>query len=698
MERRLADLRDQLEHEKQNREAVEARLQRLQSESEAQAIVVAALEDQLLAARRTQEEMEATSREVAERLDAACQERDRERNRRIQLQRGLEGLDLEAVSAEQLLSERSQLRRQLTETSGRVEQLQQYCDRLTSEKEKAQRLEAQGRSETRGGSALLSARLIEARGQITELEAEKSALLAAKELVNQQLDQLKKQVESVREQVKEERQQALEREGSLEQEVQRLKDEMSEGAFAEMTARQENLENQLREQEVELGARAKAVEQAGRERRRLEDLLQDKQAELEQLERQATKLTEKAEKSDARREEAVRELAHIEAAYRAVQAQLEQRFTKPTEQPKSPTRKGPRPLWAGLAGVVLGVLVLLAAQQLGLIPDQLRFSEALRGTVSEPHAAAEPPPPRLTENTPADTRAVAPSIATTSNPTTLVPPLATSGTLADTRDVEEPYTEPSLEAVPPVSPERQTSVQTALEGTVSDGGPLLVGVPGGVFQMGYSRDTLTPEETPVHQVQIPAFYIGRYEVTFAEYDRFARATGRDRPDDEGWGRGQRPVVNISWDDAQAYVAWLSGRTGKRYRLPSEAEWEYAARAGTEGFYWWGYEIGTNNANCFDCGSQWDNRSTAPVGSFEENPFGLKDTAGNVMEWVADCYHNSYHGAPIDGSAWTSGVCSERVARGGAYNKPARSMHVSRRSGFSPDTRLGFIGFRVVREP
>jgi len=192
--------------------------------------------------------------------------------------------------------------------------------------------------------------------------------------------------------------------------------------------------------------------------------------------------------------------------------------------------------------------------------------------------------------------------------------------------------------------------------------------------------------------------MSRHEVTFAEYDRFARATGRPRPHDEGWGRGQRPVVNVSWNDAQAYTAWLSGLTGMRYRLPSEAEWEFAARAGSDSFFWWGNILGTNNANCFDCGSRWDNQSTAPVGSFAASPFGLHDTAGNVLEWVADCYHDSYEDAPGDGSAWISGVCDARVARGGAYNKPATAMRASRRNSFSADTRLSFIGFRVVREP
>ena len=139
--------------------------------------------------------------------------------------------------------------------------------------------------------------------------------------------------------------------------------------------------------------------------------------------------------------------------------------------------------------------------------------------------------------------------------------------------------------------------------------------------------------------------------------------------DEGWGRGDRPVINVSWDDAQAFVGWLSQETGESYRLPSEAEWEYAARAGTETRYSWGDEIGTNRANCDGCGSQWDDRQTAPVGSFPPNPFGLHDMHGNVGEWVEDCWNDSYRSAPADGIAWLSGDCDRRLSRGGSWWSP-----------------------------
>jgi len=146
----------------------------------------------------------------------------------------------------------------------------------------------------------------------------------------------------------------------------------------------------------------------------------------------------------------------------------------------------------------------------------------------------------------------------------------------------------------------------------------------------------------------------RYEVTFEEYDRFADATGRDKPKDKGWGRGKRPVINVSWDDAKAYVDWLSEQTDESYGLPSEAQWEYAARAGTTTKYWWGNTAYHEYANygtekcCAGLKTGKDKwKNTSPVGSFEPNPFGLYDMVGNVWEWVADPYHDNYNGAPKD---------------------------------------------------
>ena len=226
-------------------------------------------------------------------------------------------------------------------------------------------------------------------------------------------------------------------------------------------------------------------------------------------------------------------------------------------------------------------------------------------------------------------------------------------------------------------------------------GPEMVVIPAGRFRMGcVSGLDCRDDKNPVHEVAIPrAFALSVHEVTFEDYDRF---TYPNKVDDRSWGRGRRPVINVWWDDAKEYVAWLSGETGEEYRLPSEAEWEYAARAGTATKYSWGNEIGGNRANCEGCGSQWDNKQTAPVGSFGPNGFGLYDMHGNVWEWVEDCWNESYEGAPSDGSAWTSGVCGLRVLRGGSWDFNPRYLRAASRYGLTAGFRVDVSGFRVAR--
>lgn len=241
-------------------------------------------------------------------------------------------------------------------------------------------------------------------------------------------------------------------------------------------------------------------------------------------------------------------------------------------------------------------------------------------------------------------------------------------------------------------------VRTFRDGLRNGGrGPLMVEVAAATFAMGSSSTSLEFNERPKHDVRLKRFAIGRYEVTFDEYDAFARATGRRLPDDEGWGRGNRPVINVSWDDATAYARWLSEQSGETYRLPAEAEWEYAAAGGSTALYWWGISPEAARANCFNCGSEWDARSTAPAGRFEHNAYGLYDTAGNAAEWVQDCYHANYEGAPTDGGAWISSDCSARVVRGGGFNSPAKSVRFSKRDQRSVGSTADDVGFRIARD-
>jgi formylglycine-generating enzyme required for sulfatase activity len=234
--------------------------------------------------------------------------------------------------------------------------------------------------------------------------------------------------------------------------------------------------------------------------------------------------------------------------------------------------------------------------------------------------------------------------------------------------------------------------------------PDLVVIPPGEFMMGSteaerqwavghgaSRDWIHVEK-PQHRVRIEApLAVGRYAVTFEEYDRFADATTREKPRDEGWGRGRRPVINVSWEDAKVYVDWLSNETGQPYRLLSEAEWEYAARAGTMTRHWWGDGITSENANF-----NGNVGRTSETGTYPLNPWGLYETNGNVWEWGEDCWNEDYEGAPDDGSAWTSGDCYQRIIRGGSWKSKPGILRAAYRNRHKAGDRENNIGFRVVR--
>ena len=248
-----------------------------------------------------------------------------------------------------------------------------------------------------------------------------------------------------------------------------------------------------------------------------------------------------------------------------------------------------------------------------------------------------------------------------------------------------------------------------------EGCPWMVVVPEGSFLMGSpeSEAGRYGDEGPVHEVTIGyRLAVGVYEVTFGEWEACVsdRGCGGYRPDDEGWGRGRRPVMNVSWDDAQAYVRWLSGETGEEYRLLSEAEWEYVARAGTETARYWGesesgqcryangadrtakrHRSGWTTVDCDDGHYQ-----TSLVGRFQANGYELHDVLGNVWEWVEDCWNESYVGAPRDGSAWTSGECGRRVLRGGSWDDSPRYLRSAYRGRGTTGGRIIIAGFRVAR--
>jgi formylglycine-generating enzyme required for sulfatase activity len=231
--------------------------------------------------------------------------------------------------------------------------------------------------------------------------------------------------------------------------------------------------------------------------------------------------------------------------------------------------------------------------------------------------------------------------------------------------------------------------------------PQMVVVPAGSFVMGSpsSEPGRKPNEDPQHKLTIGrAFAVSKFELSFADWDACVSHGGCDAHiSDGGFGRSVQPVINVTWENARHYVAWLSALTGKPYRLLSEAEYEYAARAGTTTAYPWGDQVGKGNAVCVGCGSKWDGKQPAPIGSFAANEFGLSDMIGNVWEWVQDCVHNDYNAAPSDGSAWTGGGdCESRVARGGAWNVVPASVRSSSRLLITSGSVYFNLGFRVAR--
>jgi formylglycine-generating enzyme required for sulfatase activity len=459
---------------------------------------------------------------------------------------------------------------------------------------------------------------------------------------------------------------------ALKRQLEIAEESGGKGRTSEEAIRQEFIE--LRNS---LDKRKQELERADGERRHLEDAIEDRDSQIDQLRVEMDKLQAKADKHKARRREAEETRSEVEQSLLDLQKQLDEISTYANQKesaaamPPPPTGKadeGGTGSASRFTSFLLAVVVLfLLLEGVTIFSGNGELVSYLMDNSGEMFASRETAeaPGSPVEQSPEEQKALAES------------ELIDDAQLREKLGDREP-------------------VAIAVLSDVSEG-PEMLKLGGGRFVMGSNRNHLMISERPAHVVAVKDFAISRHEVTFDDYDKFARATGRRLPDDNGWGRGKRPVIYVDWRDAIAYTEWLSMRTGKRYRLPTEAEWEYAARGGSDELFWWGYDIGRGRANCFDCGSEWDGKSTAQVGSFEPNGYSLHDTAGNVREWVQDCYHSNYVGAPIDGSARMEPGCRERVARGGAFNRPGESMRSTWRGRYDADARLPTVGFRVVRE-
>ena len=225
--------------------------------------------------------------------------------------------------------------------------------------------------------------------------------------------------------------------------------------------------------------------------------------------------------------------------------------------------------------------------------------------------------------------------------------------------------------------------------------PELIPLPAGTFTMGDNRGDKS--ERPAHTVTIKRpFAIGKYEVTTGQWNECVKAGACSYDAAKSDASENSPVRDISWNDAQEYVRWLSQITKQEYRLPTEAEWEYATRANTKTRFWWGNKVGNGNANCKDCGGKWDRKSPADVADYPANPFGLYGTNGGVWEWVSDCWHKTYNGAPKDGSSWDKADCRENVIRGGSWRNDATYIHSASRFKYDSSVRYLLNGFRVAK--
>lgn len=316
------------------------------------------------------------------------------------------------------------------------------------------------------------------------------------------------------------------------------------------------------------------------------------------------------------------------------------------------------------------------------------------GSSAQPHVAA--PEPRVAVAAPPPARppdaASAPPQARAADAAPAPPParpVEAPPAPATTRSAVPPP--PQVAAIPVPSPPAKPALKTLQDCELC---PILVPIPAGSFRMGMEKGD--PEAMPTHEVKVHAFALGSTPVTVAEWKACLAEKGCAPLPRMAVASDRTPIHNVSWDDAKQYIAWLSRKTSKKYRLPSEAEWEYAARAGTATRYWWGNEIGVALADCVRCGGEHNPRAPLPVASFRPNPFGLHDMNGNVAQWTEDCWVANYVGAPSDGSA-REGKCSVRVLRGGSFRGDEKTIASTARNSYDASVRYLENGFRVARE-
>ncbi|WP_297526596.1 SUMF1/EgtB/PvdO family nonheme iron enzyme, partial [Thiohalobacter sp.] len=667
----LGEARETLAHQlEEARTALEQSGQAMQAREAALTTELNEVRAQLVEARDALSKGEDSSGALRAQFE---QESERLQGRIAELEAAMETARAElaekAGAVDALGRERDTLQARTDELEQRLQTLEGEAAEVLKARESLEAELAQARAEA-AEAGPLRARIGELESALAAAEAriaEANAGAGAAEEVIAERDRLAAELDAVREA-------ALARERALEAELAQLR----EATTADLEAMQDRVA-ELERALAEGGGDAEETERLRLLLNEARDEAAAYRAELERLQQQAQapaadndgsdliRLQAELELIRERVNEAVqgRDAALDEAAQLREQLAARQAAPAPVAMPAEEVPAAPGR--GGLVFGLLGGLLLGAAVAGGFLWYQQQ--QAVPVAPSPAPSAAESP--AVAETKPAATPKAAPAKPKRATVRPSLPPLEAPKPGRSFRD--RASSDPALPM------------------------PEMIEIRGGEFEMGSGSNSLEFDERPRHKVKVPDFAMGRYEVTFEEYDAFARATGRKLPADEGWGRGQRPVINVTWDDAVAYTRWLSEQTGHVYRLPTEAEWEYAAGRGARTLYWWGNSLGENRANCFNCGSVWDASKTAPVGSFDANDFGLHDVSGNVSEWIQDCYHPSYEGAPDDGSAWLEAGCSRRVVRGGGFNSPANTLRLTKRGQQHAGTRLSDLGFRVVRE-
>jgi formylglycine-generating enzyme required for sulfatase activity/class 3 adenylate cyclase len=320
-------------------------------------------------------------------------------------------------------------------------------------------------------------------------------------------------------------------------------------------------------------------------------------------------------------------------------------------------------------------------------------STKVAGGASAPAASQTQPKPAATQAAPQ--LQTAPSTApATQQAAPNVQPLSP---MAPTAPQAMPKQQPAVPAQPAeqkarVAPSPVSPATPGAQQTLAVREPDMTPLRGGTFAMGSNEDI---SEKPVHQVTIKPFAMSKYPITVREWNECAAAKACTFT---ATGTDDAPITNVSWSDAKQFVAWLAAATQKPYRLPTEAEWEYAARGGTQTKYWWGDQLQPGMAHCKNCAVTLGGEQPVKVGSFKPNPFGLYDMGGGIDQWVEDCWHKTYQGAPSDGSPWSTGDCNSRVIRSGSWKNDASYVRTASRDKYDINVRYPTHGFRVALSP